>query len=308
MAAAEENKNFNLMELALSTANKDRCIEWCKRHNLLARSMKCPKQQCDNDLSWTRRSRVPDGYMWRCSKKSCNREVSIRHNSWFCGSHLSISKILALTYAWAHSFTTSQAMHETSSRAKTTSSETVVDWYNYCREVCAEIISRHHTGRIVEIDESKFCRRKYHRGRVVEGQWVFGGICRETKECFVVPVNSRDKATPLPIIQDRILPGTCVMSDLWRAYDCQNDEGFQHLTVNHSLNFVDPDTGAHTQNIEDTWWVARRSLPQTGRSRDMIENYLLEFLWRRHYRTHDSFPIFVFLEHIAEIYSVNIKF
>ena len=249
--------------------------------------------------------------MWRCSKKSCNGEVSIRHNSWFCGSHLSISKILALTYAWAHSFTTSQAMHETSSRDKTTSSETVVDWYNYCREVCAEIISRHHTGRIggpgkiVEIDESKFGRRKYHRGRVVEGQWVFGGICRETKECFVVPVSSRDKATLLPIIQDRILPGTCVMSELWRAYNCLNDEGFQHLTVNHSLNFVDPDTGAHTQNIENTWWVAKRSLPQTGRSRDMFENYLLEFLWCRHYRTHDGFPFFVFLEHITEIYRVN---
>ena len=78
MAAAEENKNFNL------TADKDRCIEWCKQHNLLARSIKCPKQQCDNDLSWTRRSRVPDGYMWRCSKKSCNGEVSIHHNLWFC--------------------------------------------------------------------------------------------------------------------------------------------------------------------------------------------------------------------------------
>ena len=263
MAAAEENKNFNLMELALLTADKDQCIEWCKQHNLLARSMKCLKQQCNNDLSWTRRSRVPDGYMWRCSKKSCNGEVSLHHNSWFCGSHLSISKILALTYAWAHSFMTSQAMHETSSRDKTTSSAKVVDWYNYCRKVCSEIISRHHTGRrggpgkIVEIDESKFGRRKYHRGRVVEGQWVFGGICRETKECFVMLVNSRDKATLLPIIQDRILPGTCVMSDLWRAFDCLNDEGFQHLTVNHSLNFVDPDTGAHTQNIENTWWVAK---------------------------------------------------
>ena len=134
------------------------------------------------------------------------------------------------------------------------------------------------------------------------GVW---GNMQGTKECFVVPVNSRDKATLLPIIQDRILPGTCVMSDLWRAYDCLNDEGFQHLTVNHSLNFVDPDTGAHTQNIENTLWVAKRSLPQTGRSRDMFENYLLEFLWRRHYRTHDSFPFFVFLEHIAEIYRVN---
>ena len=63
MAAAEENKSFNLMELALSTADKDRCIERCKQHNLLTRSMKCPKQQCDNDLSWTWHSRVPDGYM-----------------------------------------------------------------------------------------------------------------------------------------------------------------------------------------------------------------------------------------------------
>ena len=31
MTAAEENKNFNLMELALLTADKDRCIEWCKQ-------------------------------------------------------------------------------------------------------------------------------------------------------------------------------------------------------------------------------------------------------------------------------------
>ena len=134
---------------------------------------------------------------------------------------------------------------------------------------------------------------------------MFGGICGESKECLVVPVNSRDKGTLLPTIQDHILPGTCVMSDLWRAYDCLNDEGFQHLTVNRSLNFVDADTGAHTQNIENTWWVAKRNLPQTGRSRDMFENYLLEFLWRRHYRTHDGFPFFVFLEHIAEIYRVN---
>ena len=36
----------------------------------------------------------------------------------------------------------------------------------------------------MEIDESKFGRRKYNVGRLVEGQWVFGGICRETKEFF----------------------------------------------------------------------------------------------------------------------------
>ena len=31
-------------------------------------------------------------------------------------------------------------------------------------------------GKTVQIDESKIGKRKYHRGHVVEGQWVFGGV------------------------------------------------------------------------------------------------------------------------------------
>ena len=42
---------------------------------------------------------------------------------------------------------------------------------------------------IVEIDEGKFGKRKYNRGRLVDGQLVLGGLCRETKECFLVPVS-----------------------------------------------------------------------------------------------------------------------
>ena len=99
-----------------------------------------------------------------------------------------------------------------------------------------------------------FARRNemYHRGRYVEGKWIFGGICCETKACFLVPVEHMDKDTPIPIIQAPILPGICVMSDMWKAYDCLQDKGYNHLTVNHSLNFVDPGTGAHTQLIENT--------------------------------------------------------
>ena len=40
-------------------------------------------------------------------------------------------------------------------------------------------------GRIVEIDESKFGQRKYQRGCAVNGQWVFGGIERDSKRCFL---------------------------------------------------------------------------------------------------------------------------
>ena len=113
---------------------------------------------------------------------------------------------------------------------------------------------------------------KYHRGRYIEGQWIFGGICRETKACFLFPVERRDKDTLLPIIRAHILPGTRVMSDMWKAYDCLQDEGSVHLTVNHSLNFVDPDTSAHTQGIENRWWCVKRGLPRTGTSKELFES------------------------------------
>ena len=76
----------------------------------------------------------------------------------------------------------------------------------------------------------------YYPGPYIEGQWVYGGICRETKPWFFDPVGQRNLDTLLPIIRAHILPGTHVVSDMWKAYDC--------LSVNHSLNFVDPNTGA----------------------------------------------------------------
>jgi len=52
---------------------------------------------------------------------------------------------------------------------------------HFCRELCEVVLFEKReklggSGKIVEIDESKIGKRKYHRGQVVEGQWVFGGI------------------------------------------------------------------------------------------------------------------------------------
>ena len=55
-------------------------------------------------------------------------------------------------------------------------------------------------GVIVEIDESKFGKMKYGRGKPVDGQWVFGLIERSTDKCVFKVVKDRSKATLLPII------------------------------------------------------------------------------------------------------------
>ena len=70
------------------------------------------------------------------------------------------------------------------------SNNTLVDWYNFVREVCLEISNLNNQkigdlGEIVEIDESEFWKRKHNRGRRVNGCWVFGGIERG-KEMIVV--------------------------------------------------------------------------------------------------------------------------
>jgi len=98
-------------------------------------------------------------------------------------------------------------------------------------------------GRVVKIDKAKIGWRKYNRGRLIKGQWIFGGYEQESKKIFIVPIENRTEETLLACIKEWILPGTTIISDCWKSYDCLNNESFQHLKVNHSYNFVDPETG-----------------------------------------------------------------
>ena len=61
-------------------------------------------------------------------------------------------------------------------------------------------------------------------------------------------------------IIDYIRPNTIVYSDKYAAYIKTFSESvvYEHGTVNHSFNFVDPGTGLHTQNIESLWSAFKR--------------------------------------------------
>jgi hypothetical protein len=45
--------------------------------------------------------------------------------------------------------------------------------------------------KTVEINGSKFGRRKYYRGYPFKGQWVFGGVERESGKTFLVHLPDR---------------------------------------------------------------------------------------------------------------------
>ena len=69
----------------------------------------------------------------------------------------------------------------------------------------------------------------------------------------VVPL--RDNITLLPIIRAHMAPGRTIHSDQWRAYNSVNTLSAvtAHGVVNHSIHFVDPATGVHTQAVECYW-------------------------------------------------------
>ena len=102
-------------------------------------------------------------------------------------------------------------------------------------------------------------------------------------------VHDRTARTLLPILQQHLRSGTVVYSDQWAAYNHvqQLQQVSQHNTVNHSLHFIDPTTGVHTQNIESYWnRVKGKFKRMKGVHESMLTSYLDEFMWReRHGRS-----------------------
>ena len=133
---------------------------------------------------------------------------------------------------------------------------------------------------------------QHHRGRPPRSEvWVFGlaDTSHQPALGYMEIVPRRDAQTLLPIIQAHVAPGTTVYSDEWAAYNRaqQLPNVSSHQTVNHSLHFVDPATGVHTQNIESYWdRVKTKFKRMKGVIPRQLPSYLDEFMWReRHGKT-----------------------
>jgi len=98
----------------------------------------------------------------------------------------------------------------------------------------------------------------------------------------LVLVVSRGSDVLLEVIKKWIRLDKTIISDCWKAYDCLASEGYTHFSVNHSVKFVDPKTGAHTQNIKRVWREVRGGVPRFGRNKQHFAGYLAEFLFKLH--------------------------
>ena len=205
---------WTLFTLIPLLTKQNKCIQWLARRCLLHNSVNC--NNCGNQATLNRYKQHVDGYRWMCNE--CNFTASVKAGSWFAKSHMSLQKLIQLTYFWA----AEMPMHLATAELKI-SEHTAIDWFNFHRDLCCGWVDNHFTpigglddnmqDKVVEIDETCFFRRKHHVGRVGPHQWVFGGVERGSHKCFLVPIADRTRQTLQPLIERYIAHGSQVMSD-----------------------------------------------------------------------------------------------
>lgn len=277
---------WNIWKLATGPLKDvDTCKQWLRERQLIPTSKYCQRHRCDMAM---REGEFLGRFRCRCG--TSDHSVSVAKDTWFDQSRIPPDSVMLLTYAFTADLTYQQARRECSIRGGELSDKTICDRYTMCRDVCITAIEKRHTpqeriggaGHVVEIDECKIGRRKYHRGRLVEGTWIVGMIDLNGEfRIEVCPENKRDRMTLATIIEKHVQPNTVIYTDCWKGYNGLNDRGYEHLTVNHSLHFRDPDTWCDTQKIEAQWRPLRRRLSRGGIRQEDLAAHLCEFLWKR---------------------------
>lgn len=285
---------FNIFDFGVLCSQKEMLREFLMNHGVILRTCRCSECDCECRINESkeificdRYRKIKDAHKKKINKR-CKFKKSIYANSWFSKRGMTVEQICKLTAIWILMKPPRQTF---TMESLDLTSKTVVNWFSYCRSVCLDWCADNSEmlggeGRTVEIDEAKIGKRKYNRGRWLDGYWIFGGIERESKKIFIVQVKDRTADELCSVIRNWILPGTTIISDMWRSYRDLSNQGFEHLTVNHSINFVDPDTGAHTNSIERIWRDVRSSIPRYGTRKKHSPGYLAEFLFKRSFPKH----------------------
>jgi len=112
-----------------------------------------------------------------------------------------------------------------------------------------------------EVDESYFGAKRVRgkRGRGAAGKTPVFGLLKRNGTVHVNIVQNCSREQLMPIIQGKVLEGSTIYSDGWRAYDGLLLNGYDHYRVFHSENEFARGK-SHVNGIEAFWSFAKRRL------------------------------------------------
>ena len=168
---SKPDRKWRYDDLICRLHDKDRLIQWLMEDGLLGKSRVC--SVCGDDMKLVNCDDRSDGFKWECRRRTNSKrhkvELSIRAGSWFEQSKMTLEEILKYCYWWCQELDLAQIRHELG-----LATHTGVDWDSFCREVCEISLMEDSQsiggeGKVVQIDESKFGKRKYHRDITLRG-------------------------------------------------------------------------------------------------------------------------------------------
>lgn len=127
-------------------------------------------------------------------------------------------------------------------------------------------------------DEPKPSRNRNYGNRVM-GPWVVGLATSDEVRFFVAP--DRKGETLRKLIRENCEDGSTIVSDEWKGYSRLNEDGYNHLTVNHSKWFVNPDNGVNTQRIERAWVEGKAVMKRHRHASHLFQGHLDELSFKK---------------------------
>ncbi|CAH4034364.1 unnamed protein product [Pieris brassicae] len=279
---------WNLTKINKYLSTNEQCVAFAEENELVHSQKQCRTHRVPMKIA---KSANKSFGSWCCSKESCKGKTKVPRNkgTFFENIKMDLVHLFYLLYAYSQKWSYYTAIHEDpykENRQQCISRATINDWYNYCRETIViyqrdkiQILAKiGGPGKIVQINESRFGKRKYNRGRLIEGNWVIGMIEDKSGDLRleVCSDNIQSAEVLVPLIQKHVEIGTTIHINFWKVYDCLSQHGYIHKKVNQS----DPD---HPCVAEDG-------------------AYLYESLWRRNNIKYKKDPFMELIIAIKYVY------
>lgn len=266
---------------------EENCLEFAARFRLIHNYFIC--KVCNVKMSIQKQLNYCLGHRWFCN--ICKLQTyPVTKDSYFSHCRKHFKKFIKVIFKYSKNNNMKDIANDLTINRKT-----IAEWFRTIIEaIHFEFLhtntmlgglNEDGTKKIVEIDESLFFKRKYQRGRIVNGTWYVGGVERNSNKAFLTPVLNRNSDTLKKIISEYIRENTLIITDEWRAYKSAINQltSFEHRTINHTLNFVSPnDVLIHTQQIEGMWSLLKQHLRnKRGISPDDYFFHMIDYLWKK---------------------------
>lgn len=201
-------------------------------------------------------------------------------------SRLSVFKIRKLILCFCEDLTASSA-----SKILQLNRNTINLYYNHFRQLILlqSLQANAQEYGIFELDESYFGAKRVRgkRGRGAAGKTPVFGLLKRNGKVFVSVVARCSREELMPIIQGKILEGSTIHTEGWKAYDGLVVNGYDHYRVFHSKNEFARGK-SHVNGIESFWSFAKRRLAKfNGICDDKFILHLKECEFRYNNRSKD---------------------